>query len=86
MTDPDPFKVHRITEQIRRTLADEDRAAQRARDLARASELAAAISDAHARDRAEYRRLRSINPFEAAAFAAYRPHVHDSPDPPLEAA
>ena len=83
---PDPFVVHRLTERIRRTLADQDRAAQRAADMARASEHAAAINDAHARDRAEYQRLRAINPFEAAAFAASRPHVHDSPDPPLEAA
>ena len=80
---PDPFVVHRLTERIRRTLADQDRAAQRAAEMA---DPAAAINDAHARDRAEYQRLRAINPFEAAAFAAYRPHVHDSPDPPLEAA
>jgi hypothetical protein len=73
----DPFTAHRAEQRAKAAEAEQERARIAAASAALAAEHAERATEQRARDRAEYQALRKDNPFEAAAYAAAHPHVHE---------
>jgi hypothetical protein len=76
--DPsNPAAAHRAEQRAKAAEAEQERARIAAASAALAAEHAERATEQRARDRAEYMALRKDNPFEAAAYAAAHPHVHE---------